>query len=478
MRKAGILCAVSSLPSKYGIGDFGPNSYEFLKLIKNCGMRYWQILPLNPVGYGNSPYQPYSSFAMDELYLSLDLLKEEGLIGDCCKFNEKSKKVHFDDVRRFKATYYKMAFKHFAKNHDYEIFISNEWVRPYAIFRTLKKHNSEHLWLEWPLAQQKYVVDYRFDLEPYEEEIEYEMFIQYKLYQQWLNLKKTANQLGIEIIGDLPIYVGIDSEDVWSNQECFLLDDKSRPTFIAGVPPDYFSATGQRWGNPLYNWEYLQKTSFKFWVNRLAYNSKLFDCIRIDHFRAFDTYYKIPMSCPTAVEGEWVEAPGYELFDTLFSAIRDLKVIAEDLGDLREEVLVLRDHYHFPGMKILQFEFNPNEKDLNASENKVVYTGTHDNQTIRSWYQSQRPSFKKQTKQFFKNSKYQLMSENFLDLTLADLANTAILPIQDILNLTDRARMNLPGSIGEPNWQWKMSGFEQFKERIPVIKKMIKKHKR
>lgn len=476
MRKAGILCAVSSLPGSTGIGDFGLSSYRFIDDLTKCGMKYWQILPLNPLGYGNSPYQPYSSFAMDELYLSLDLLLQDHLITDYKKFNQRRKSVSYDAVRRHKEKYLKEAFSRFKSCPDYEVFIQNSWVRPYALFLTLKKHNQNKCWLEWPLIQQQISRGSDYDLSELEEEINYEMFIQFKLYEQWMNVKKYANSKGIEIIGDLPIYVGIDSEDVWSHQESFLLDDDGHPTFIAGVPPDYFSKTGQRWGNPLYDWDYLKQHDFRFWKERLSYNTKLFDIIRIDHFRAFDTYWKIPSSCPTAIEGEWIEAPGYELFDSILKDIPDLHLIAEDLGDLREEVLILRDHYHFPGMKIVQFEFDPLRKDNNQIQNRVIYPGTHDNQTLRSWYASSKPSFKKQTQKFFNNDLP--MTTNFIELTLSDQADMAILPMQDILNLSDRARMNRPGTIGSPNWEWKMADFKDFEKELPKIKELLKKHHR
>lgn len=478
-RKAGILLAVSSLPSVTGIGDFGPSSYRFIDLLSKSGMKCWQILPLNPLGYGSSPYQPYSSFAMDELYLSLELLEKDKLISGFKKYNAKSKRVDYDAVRAYKAEYLKEAFKNFKENKAYKEFIQQKWVRNYALFLTLKKHNDNRCWLEWPLDQQLIPKGSDFDCTPFEEDIRYEMFIQFKLVEQWSKLKKYANKKGIQLVGDIPIYVGIDSEDVWSHQTCFLLDDKSHPTFIAGVPPDYFSATGQRWGNPLYDWDYLKEHDFDFWVERLTYNSKLYDVIRIDHFRAFDTYWKIPVSCPTAIDGEWIEAPGYELFDCLFSKIDGLNIIAEDLGDLREEVLVLRDHYNFPGMKIIQFEFDPSTYKADPTRtNAIVYTGTHDNQMIRAWASAQSASWKRQAKKFFKDYTNETLHENFVELTFADPADTAILPMQDVLGLTDAGRMNTPGTIGTPNWEWKLVDFDAFEEKIPALKKLVKKYNR
>ncbi|MGN1344193.1 MAG: 4-alpha-glucanotransferase [Traorella sp.] len=480
MRKAGVLLAISSLPSNYGIGDFGESCFQFIDDLNKAGFKCWQILPLNPLGYGNSPYQPYSSLAMDELYISLDELKKMGYIQKTKKFNAYKKKVDYQAVREFKTPYYQEAFHNFKKDEKYQIFASLPWVRNYAVFLTLKKENDMKIWHEWSEEQKTWIKNHRYDLTPLQEKIEYEIFIQYILYSQWMKVKDYAHSKDIEIIGDLPIYVGIDSVDVWANQESFLLDDDGRPIFIAGVPPDYFSATGQRWGNPLYDWDYLAKHQFDFWCQRLEYNSKLFDFVRIDHFRAFDTYWKIPVECETAIEGEWVEAPGYQLFDTLFEKIENLNIIAEDLGNLRPEVLKLRDYYHLPGMKVIQFSFNPQTPFTNETENMVVYTGTHDNQTTLSWFTSQTNAFKKQTKVFFdiNGYHYDTIVDNFIYYTLSLKAKIAIIPMQDLLGLDLRSRMNTPGTVGNPNWQWKLSSFKEFEDRLPLFKEMIKKSQR
>lgn len=478
MRKAGILLAVSSLPSTTGIGDFGPACYQFIDDLKKCGMKYWQILPLNPLGYGNSPYQPYSSFAIDDLYLSLERLKEEGLIADYKPYNVQAKRVDYAAVRAFKEPYLYEAYQNFQPDEAYNEFIQNAWVYNYAVFKALKKHNDDKIWFDWPNKQKNWIKNHEFDIEPFKEDIHLEMFIQYKLYQQWTNVKNYANAHDIQCIGDIPIYVGIDSEDVWSHQESFLLDDEGRPTFIAGVPPDYFSKTGQRWGNPIYNWEYMQANHFKFWEKRLAYNLQLFDVVRIDHFRAFDTYWKIPADCPTAQEGEWVEACGYELFDHLIKTLPSFNIIAEDLGDLRKEVLMLRDHYHFPGMKVIEFTFNPWHVESNPNKNMIVYPGTHDNQTLRSWYEGQSLRFKLRTRWALRNYAHTSMCDRFLEYTFCDEADTAIIAMQDILKLDDQARMNTPGTIGSPNWEWKMVDFTSFEQRIPTLRKMLAKGNR
>ena len=480
MRKAGLLLAISSLPSDYGIGDFGENCYKFIDYLKLSNVKIWQILPLNPLGYGNSPYQPYSSKAMDDLYISLDGLKEMGLIKKTKKFNANKKTVDYEAVRAFKTPYYKEAYANFKKNKEFKTFASQEWVQNYAVFLTFKKENNMNIWHEWPNEQKEWIKNKKLDLTPYQQQIDYEIFIQYILYKQWMDVKKYAKSNKIELVGDLPIYVGIDSVDVWENQLSFLLDDDGRPIFIAGVPPDYFSATGQRWGNPLYDWQYLKRYNFKFWQERLEYNSKMFDTIRIDHFRAFDTYWKIPVECETAIDGEWVEAPGYQLFDTLLENIPNLNIIAEDLGDLRPEVLELRDHYNLPGMKVTQFTFDPEKPFANEKENMVAYTGTHDNETMLTWFNNQSSSFKRKTKAFFKKEKYPYESivDNFLLFTLKGKAKLAILPMQDVLGLNAKSRLNTPGTVGDPNWQWKLSTFKEFEAKIPVLKEMIKQSKR
>lgn len=481
MRKAGLLMPVASLPSAYGVGDFGSTSYTFIDKIKKANFKLWQILPLNPLGYGNSPYQPYSSKAMDELYISLDTLKAEGLIKKLKPFRASATKIDYDEVRNYKQKYLKEAFETFKPNAAFKTFSKEKWAYNYAVFLTLKKANEMKCWNEWPNAHKQWILDHKLDLSPFTTQIQYELFIQFTLLKQWFALRKYANSRGIEIMGDIPIYVGIDSDDVWTYQEGFLLDQDGRPTFIAGVPPDYFSAEGQRWGNPLYDWDKLKKDGFKFWLERLAYSAELFDVVRIDHFRAFDTYWKIPASCPTAIEGEWVEAPGYDLFDKIYSVYPDIKIVAEDLGDLRPEVLVLRDHYHMVGMRIVQHSFDPDlTHEMMDREHLIAYTGTHDNETVKFWFSNLSPEAKKQTKAFFKyhHYDYKSMVDNLIQYTLDTKANLAILPMTDLLNKDDRSRLNFPGTVGNPNWQWKLKDFAEFDAKTAFIKAMIKRSKR
>lgn len=484
-RVAGVLMPVASLPSKDGAGSFGKEAYAFVDCIAEMGMKIWQLLPLNPLGYGNSPYQPFSSFAGDELYIDLGLLEKAGYIKDRRSYAEeygKADKVEYEKARAYKAPYLKEAYTAFwekeSKSKAFLTFTEMDWVYPYAVFIALKKQNDLRCWNEWPKEQQDWILDHKYDISHLEEEIQYQMFLQYMFYKQWNDLKKYANKKGVSIMGDIPFYVGIDSLDVWSCRENFLLGADGQPTFIAGVPPDYFSVTGQRWGNPIYDWDYLKKNQFVFWIDRLAYSSQLYDIIRIDHFRAFDTYWKIPASCDTAIEGEWVEAPGYELFDTVFEKLPDIQIVAEDLGDLRPQVLTLRDHYHFMGMNIAEFSFL-SEEDPTA-EHQLIYTGTHDNQTVKGWYadldeESKRAVRKKLSKL---GKPGESVCRRLLRYTYESRAKLAIIPVMDILELDDSARLNTPGTVGSPNWEWSMKSMRGLSARVKTLQQLLKTAKR
>ena len=336
MRETGILMPLASLPSRAGIGELGRETERFIGYLRNAGVTIWQILPLNPVGYGNSPYQPYSSCAGDEIYISLEKLWEQGLLQELPpEFGTEDTKIRYDAVRAFKEPYFKEAFAAFEQTEEYRTFAAQSWVQAYGMFRALKKENGNVCWNEWRAEDKNRTPQQGEAPEAVGDEAAYHIFLQYLFFCQWMEIKALANESGIRIMGDVPFYVGVDSVDVWAGKENFLLDTDGRPIFIAGVPPDYFSATGQRWGNPIYNWEHLKENGYQFWVDRIGYNSRLFDIIRIDHFRAFDTFWKIPASCPTAIEGEWVEAPGYEVLDTLFAKIPGVDLVAEDSRRLK-----------------------------------------------------------------------------------------------------------------------------------------------
>lgn len=471
MRVAGALLSVASLPSKYGVGDLGSQAYEFVDILSKMNMKIWQVLPLNPLGFGNSPYQPYSSFAGDELYISLDKLVEDRLLtsDELVSFNESHTVIDYIAAREFKSKFLLKAFERYRNDKSLQAecdkFVSEtDWVYNYAVFLTLKKSNNLRPWNEWSLEQKNWINDKKLNLTPFIEQINYELFIQFIFFRQWFALKTYANSKNIQIMGDIPIYLGYDSLDVWQNQEMFLLDEEQNPTFIAGVPPDYFSATGQRWGNPIYNWDKLKETGFKFWIERLRGNATAFDIIRIDHFRAFDTFWKIPASCPTAIDGEWIEAPGYALFDAVYAAMPDIKIVVEDLGDLRPEVHELRNHYKLPGMQIFQFKYqiNGDNSEMKTTQNTIVYTGTHDNETLMGWYLGLSRWQRKQLKRAL-NANELNIKDKLLKQILKYTADYVIFPVQDLIGLDNHARINFPGKIGSPNWEWKLASFDHLR---------------
>lgn len=478
-RQAGILMPVASLPSSYGIGDFGPKARAFADCAAAMGFGVWQILPLNPLGYGNSPYQPYSSYAGDPIYISLETLAEEGLLEEVpSSFHKEDTKIDYEEVRIYKEKYFRKAFENFVPDEDYKAFIKQEWVYLYGVFDMFKQKNNRKCWLDWEESDKRWMSGSRKSFSEEEEtEIRYRMFLQYEFYRQWMTLKAYINGKGIRIMGDLPFYVGIDSLDVWANSKCFLLDENFRPTYIAGVPPDYFSPTGQRWGNPIYDWTYLKQTDYAFWMERIGYNRKLFDIVRIDHFRAFDTYWKIPADCPTAIEGFWVEAPGYEVFDCLLKKYPEIEVVIEDLGDLRPEVGMLRDHFGFKGMKVYQFSLDPDEQNNNFPdrEHMILYTGTHDNQTIKGWYLSKEKETQEEVQAIFEkeNCGEEKLGHQFIHAVFRSIAELSVVTVQDILDLGDEARINRPGTTGSPNWEWRIPDLSLLKEEIPEIRHII-----
>lgn len=480
MRKSGILMPVASLPSRFGIGSFGREAYEFVNLLQKAGVRIWQILPLNPLGFGNSPYQPLSSYAGDELYIDLDLLCMEGLLGEkpAGYIPAEPDRIDYNGVRAHKERFLREAYRNYKPDEAYRRFLKLPWVRPYAVFVALKTKNGLRAWTEWPKEEQDWSLDGKYDLTELQDEIGYRVFAQFAFYKQWMALKKYANQRKIEIMGDIPFYVGLDSQDVWCARDQFLINGDGEPSFVAGVPPDYFNADGQRWGNPIYDWEKLRSNGFKLWIDRLRYSSTLYDILRIDHFRAFDTYWKIPVSCPTAREGAWIEAPGYELFDEVFRQMPKIKIVAEDLGDLRPEVGVLRDHYGLMGMNVAEFTFmDPHQPIL---KNQLVYTGTHDNQPVMGWYKDRTAKERREINRVMVRygDAREKLSNKLIRYIMLSKADMAIVPMMDILGLDDRARLNLPGTVGSPNWEWRLDSFTPFKRKLPKLRELLNKAKR
>lgn len=477
MKKSGLLLAISSLPSQFGIGDLGKSAYEFVDIIKQANTKIWQVLPLTPLGFGNSPYQSSSSFAGDEIYISLEKLADYGLLEESSlkSLNVNSDKVEYELVRNFKDKYLEEAFSNFQSSKDkfeqeYNNFIAqNNWVKNYAIFKAFRKANNNQAWNFWSQEYKNWIKDKAIELDQFQNEIDYQIFLQFIFYKQWFELREYANKNNIEIMGDLPIYLGFDSADVWEHQEIFLLDENQNPSFVAGVPPDFFSETGQLWGNPLYDWDKLKETNFDFWIDRLNGNFKLFDIVRIDHFRAFDTYWKIPAGEKTAINGEWVEAPGYEFFDTVYKRIPDANIIAEDLGDLRDEVFELRDHYNLKGMKVFPFHFDLKTAKFVEGTNIIAYSGTHDNNTLKGWYFDELNRYqRKLLKRYFRANDKNIFRKIIKYLLNCD-AKYVILPVQDILELGSEARLNTPGTVGEPNWQWKLVNFDGLHRFIQML---------
>ncbi|WP_201353302.1 4-alpha-glucanotransferase [Hydrogenimonas urashimensis] len=468
-RKSGILLHPTSLPGEYGIGTFGKAAYRWIDVLCENGQGLWQILPLGPTGYGNSPYQSYSAFAGNPLLIDLRMVQEAGWLDENVsgkRFDFDENRVDYDWVAAYKMPLLKSAFLRFSEHAGkeekgrFEIFCheEREWLEDYALFMALKKEYRGKIWYEWDtkivkrdpkaLAHKKKVL---------EEEIAFQKFLQYLFFGQWKRLKAYANAKGVQIIGDLPIYVSEDSSDVWAHPALFQLDESCRPTAVAGVPPDYFSATGQRWGNPLYDWNRMEEEDFAWWILRLQKSLALYDIIRIDHFRGFVAYWSIPAEEETAVNGEWVKGPGRRFFKKLKERLGHLPIIAEDLGVITPEVERLRDEFNLLGMKILQFAFDGNAQNPylphNGVRDSVIYTGTHDNDTTVGWFES--IDNKAYVTSYLSRSDREIHWAMIRE-ALASVSLFALIPLQDILGLGSNARMNRPGHP-ENNWCWRVS---------------------
>lgn len=481
-RTAGILMSVTSLPSRHGCGSFAGSAYGFVDFASAAGFRLWQLLPLNPLGFGFSPYQPYSSMALDDIYLDLDKLIEEGLLDEVPDFNKDAGRVDFKAVAAFRLPYLKKAYaKAKERGFDPKRFLKkNPWAKEWGYYM-MTKRRIDTPWNEWPEEQREWIHGSKRIKKEDLDDFGFEVFLQEKLYEQYNALRDYAHSKGLLLMGDLPFYSGFDSADVYCNQDQFRLHKINRkPTVVAGVPPDYFSPTGQRWGNPIYNWKAMRKDKYGYLVERVAFSAKLYDLLRLDHFRAFDTYYVIPSYCPNAMVGKWVEAPGYRFFDTLFAKYPDIDIVAEDLGDLRPEVLELRDHYAFPGMNVIQFTFAEeiwqNKAGLDE-ENSVAYLGTHDNQTTVGFIQDTlheqgAADWKKALveKGYREDEPLNIILQRFC---LNKKAILAVLSAQDVLGLDDSARTNVPGDVSDKNWTWRITDLNGFNDALPRLQEMI-----
>ncbi|MEP6708202.1 MAG: 4-alpha-glucanotransferase [Pyrinomonadaceae bacterium] len=480
-RSSGILLHPTSLPGPFGIGDLGPEAYAFADFLAAGGQNLWQVLPLGPTGYGDSPYACYSAFAGNTMLISPEQLVIEGLLSRSdmpAAIPFPAERVEFQRVHEFKNDLLRKAYQHYKRTTDttlrsaFETFAQRyaDWLDDYSLFQALKHAHGGVAWNEWePALVRRTPAALARARDQLEEEVEAQMFYQFLFFRQWFALKNYCNQRSIKLIGDLPIFVAPDSADVWTNPEQFKLDKNGTPLVVAGVPPDYFSATGQFWGNPLYNWDRMLDDGFKWWIKRVADTLHVVDIVRVDHFRGFAACWEIPGGDKTAERGRWVEAPGRELFTAIRKALGELPIIAEDLGVITPDVISLRDEFGFPGMRILQFAFGGDTKNIdlphNYEANVVAYTGTHDNDTTVGWFRSVAGEGSTRTAaQIERERKFCLDYLNtdgkeihwdFIRAVLASVANTAVVPLQDLLGLGSEARMNLPNTT-EGNWSWRV----------------------
>lgn len=471
-RSSGILLPIFSLPSKYGIGCFDDCAYKFVDLLKEAGQTYWQLLPLCPTSYGDSPYQSFSTFAGNPYFISLDALIKEGwLTEEECKAadmgsNPESIDYHKLYESRFKLLHSAYERADLSSSPEFESFCgSSGWLDDYALFMALKDKFGGVEFTKWDddirLRKPEVLKKYTDELS---DDIKFQKFMQFCFDKQWNELKQYANDNGIKIIGDIPIYVAADSADAWSAPDLFELDENGIPTAVAGCPPDAFTEDGQLWGNPLYNWERHKETGYKWWISRLEHCFKLYDVVRIDHFRGFDEYWSVPYGEETARNGEWLKGPGYELFKAIKDALGERDVIAEDLGFMTDSVKQLVSDCGFPNMKILEFAFDLNDTEgkndylpHNYGENCVAYTGTHDNQTLAAWFQTISSGERKKVRRYIfdEYTPNKKLNKPLIALLMRSHANMCIIPMQDWLGLDDRSRINIPSTVGG-NWKWRM----------------------
>lgn len=481
IRSAGVLLHPTCLPGPHGIGDLGPKAHEFARTLSRCGQSWWQVLPVAPPGFGESPYNALSAFAGNPLLISLDALAEQGLLPgkllDAPGFPEE--RVDFSAVQSFKLPRLREAFERFEaepnapSRRDFQLFRASNafWLEDYALFCALRQVHAGAPWTQWEAGlRSRRESALEKARRSFDAEIRFHAFLQHRFSLQWRALRRRCQELGVGLIGDIPIFVSHDSADVWSHPELFALDKRGQPTLVAGVPPDYFSKTGQRWGNPLYRWNAMARDGYAWWISRFRRGFEHFDSIRLDHFIGFHNYWEIPASCPTAERGRWVLAPGQELFCAVKKKLGALPFIAEDLGVVTPQVRALRDRFGFPGLRVLQMAFGTDAdadiyKPHNHPRHCVVYTGTHDNDTTAGWFNDQSSATSTRTKEEIGRERAAILGYlgtdgsdvhwDMIRLALMSVADTAVIPVQDLLGLGSEARMNLPGTSGG-NWAWRM----------------------
>ena len=471
-RSSGILFHPTSLPGKYGIGTLGKEAYAFIDFLKKSRQKLWQIFPLGPTGYGDSPYQSFSSFAGNPYLIDFDLLIEAHLLSEedlrDVFFGDNEEYIDYGAIYNQKYPLLRKAYENFKSSDNHEMRENLEhfkrenasWLNDYSLYISLKNHFNGLPWNEWAHdiknrehgAMEHYKNELAYD-------IEYHNFIQFLFFKQWGDVKRYANENGIKIIGDIPIFVAADSSDAWANPEIFLFDEERKPVKVAGVPPDYFSATGQLWGNPLYNWQKLKETNYSWWVERVRANLSTCDIIRIDHFRGFEAYWAVPYGDDTAINGQWEPGPGIDLFNAIKSQLGELPIIAEDLGLMTQGVIDLREATGFPGMKILGFAFDSGEENdylpHTYTKNCVVYTGTHDNDTLIGWFQKAKEEDRQFARDYLNSRSDDEIHWDAIRGAWSSVANMAISPVQDFLGLGSEARINTPG-VAAGNWQWRL----------------------
>ncbi len=467
-RSAGVLLSITSLPSPYGIGTIGKEAREFADYLKKAGQKIWQILPVGPTSYGDSPYQSFSTYAGNPYLIDLDTLVEEGLVTkeqiDSFDWGCNPAEVDYEKIYNSRFKVLRIAFENFKSKDQskFEAFIEEnaEWLDNYALYMAVKNSFDMISWTEWPddikMREEDAIEHYEKELS---DDIYFWKFVQFKFYEQWESFRAYVNGLGIKILGDMPIYVAMDSADTWANPELFQLYDDGDPIAVAGCPPDYFSATGQLWGNPLYDWDYLKETDYEWWFARVKAASKLYDITRIDHFRAFASYYSIPYPAENAINGKWIEGPRIKFFEMMEEALGKIDIVAEDLGTLTPDVTELMEQTGYPGMKVLEFAFDSGEENdylpHKYPTNCVVYTGTHDNDTIMGWVETANPDDVRHAREYCKMPDDEPYNWGLIRVAYESNADMAIIPVQDLLGLGKEARMNTPSVLGG-NWTWRV----------------------
>ena len=466
MRESGILMHITSLPGAYGVGTMGKQAFAFIDFLEQAGQSCWQILPLNPTGYGDSPYQSCSAFAGNHYLIDLDTLVEEGLLEkgeiehiDWCWSETKA---DFGRLYNNRLNVLRLAYGRFQGGEAFDSFCAenSSWLPDFALFMALKGKYQGQPWYNWDrdlkFRDPDAIWNARQELK---EEVRFYSFVQFLFFKQWNALRSYATGKGIRIIGDVPIYVPLDSVEVWSSPELFQLDQDLNPEAVAGCPPDAFSADGQLWGNPLYRWDLLEQDGYSWWIRRLGAAGKLYDMVRLDHFRGFEAYWSVPYGETTAKNGKWVKGPGMSFMDALKTKLPELDFIAEDLGFLTQEVLDLRDNSGFPGMKVLEFAFDSREPSEylphTYTSNSVVYTGTHDNMTMRQWFETADPGAVQYATEYMNLSEAEGLVWGTIRTAMASVSDLCIIQMPDYLDLSGEARMNFPGTLSDCNWTWR-----------------------